>query len=433
MVRVVLALLLGMGVAAVPVAAEAPPADSDFDVVLEADEITFEPATELSASLDGRIHIVRRVASDDRPDATERAWIGVHIVAVPKALASQLKLDDQGLMVINVANGAPADKAGIQRYDVVVRFNGRTVPAARSEFVEMIQEAGVGKKVAVDVVRQGKSVTIEFELAAAPKTPHVEFKYEDEPDVIGQDELRIRGRMLFKGPGGDWLLKDFGELPNLPQPLMEALPQMGDFGLTFFPGQEGGMEIHIVVEQDGRRTEIHRRAGGKIEVTKSKKTDEAETTNTDVYNDENELHRADPEAHQLLKNARGGSVGGAFAFQFPANVARPFRTEVKRWSVDVEKKLEEAHKQLADAQKKLADQLAEPHHRIEVKRLHRIGEPERQPAGIRFTTDDRGRVEARIRKGDDELTMLFKSAEDMAERRPALYAKYKKLRHDLEN
>ncbi len=425
MVRVVLALLLGMGVAAVPVAAEAPPADSDFDVVLEADEITFEPATVLSASPDGRIRIVQRVA-DDEADAAERAWIGVHVVAVPKALASQLKLDDQGLMVINVAEDAPADKAGIQRYDVIVRFNGRTVPAARSEFVEMIQKAGVGKNVAVELVRRGKPVTIEFELATAPETPHVEFKYEDEPDVVGEDEVRMRGRMLFKGPGGDWVLKDFGELPNLPKPLVLALPHMRNFDIKLYHGADDGREIKIVVEQDGQRTEIHRRADGKIEVTKSKKTDDTETTDTNVYESERELRKADPDAHQLLKNTYGGIGGGAFAFQFPFNVARPFRSEVQRWSVDVEKKLEEAHKQLADAQKKLADELAQPHRRIEVRRLHRIGEPERQPAGIRFTTDDQGRVEARIRKGDDELTMSFKSAEDLAERRPALFEKYEK-------
>ena len=432
MVRMVLALLLGLGVAAVPVAAEAPPENVDIDVAFDADAPPVGPSV-LFASPDAPVRIVRRFAVDDEADAAERAWIGVHVVAVPKALASQLKLEAQGLMVINVAEDAPADKAGIQRYDVVVRFNGRTVPAARSEFVGMIQKVGVGKKVAIEVVRQGKPVTIEFELAAAPKTPHVEFKYEDEPDVIGQDELRIRGRMLFKGPGGDWLLKDFGELPNLPQPLVQALPQMRDSDITFFPGREGGMEIHIVVEQDGRRTEIHRRADGKIEVTKSKKTDDTETTNTNVYKDERELRKADPEAHQLLKNTRGKVGGGAFAFQFPFNVARPFRSEVKRWSVDVEKKLEEAHQQLADAQKKLAEQLARPHRRIEVKRLHRIGESERPRDGIRFTTDDQGRIEARIRKGDDELTMSFKNAEAMAERRPALFEKYEKLRSDLEN
>ena len=103
------------------------------------------------------------------------------------------------------------------------------------------------------------------------------------------------------------------------------------------------------------------------------------------------------------------------------------------WSTDVEKKLEEAHKQLADAQKKLAEQLARPHRRIEVERLYRTGKPERQPAGIRFTTDDQGRIEARIRKGDDELTMSFKNVEDMAERRPALLKKYEELRNELEN
>ena len=121
-------------------------------------------------------------------------------------------------------------------------------------------------------------------------------------------------------------------------------------------------------------------------------------------------------------------------FQFPSNVAQPFRSEVKRWSTDVEKKLKEAHKQLADAQEELAIQFAERRHpRVEAERLHGIDQPQRSQAGIRFTTDDQGRIEARIRKGDDELTLSFKSAEDMAERRPALFLKYSKLQHDLEN
>ena len=55
------------------------------------------------------------------------AWLGVVMVDVPKALSAHLNTGDEGLMVINVIRDSPADTAGIQQYDVILRVDNEAI------------------------------------------------------------------------------------------------------------------------------------------------------------------------------------------------------------------------------------------------------------------------------------------------------------------
>ncbi len=58
-----------------------------------------------------------------------RGWLGVRIQKVTPELAEGLRMDDDyGALVASVTPDGPAQKAGIQQGDVIIKFNGRRVP-----------------------------------------------------------------------------------------------------------------------------------------------------------------------------------------------------------------------------------------------------------------------------------------------------------------
>jgi len=102
-----------------------------------------------------------------------RSAIGVRIADV-RELSDDDKKElaisgDKGAVVEYVAGGGPADNAGIKVGDVITAFNGKDV-ARGKELQWMASTAGVGKTVAVKVVRQGKlqDVKITLGLLEAP-------------------------------------------------------------------------------------------------------------------------------------------------------------------------------------------------------------------------------------------------------------------------
>jgi serine protease Do len=77
-----------------------------------------------------------------------------------KALALSQK---EGVIISSVQKDTPADKAGLQRYDVIVEFDGKKVDS-EDQFRRYVAESIPGKKVKLKVVRERKTLEIESDL-----------------------------------------------------------------------------------------------------------------------------------------------------------------------------------------------------------------------------------------------------------------------------
>ena len=89
-----------------------------------------------------------------------RGWLGVMIQDLTPELAKSFKLDDQaGALVADVAQGGPAEKAGLKRGDVIISFNGREIKDS-SGLPAVVAGTPVGTKVKVRVIRQGREKTL---------------------------------------------------------------------------------------------------------------------------------------------------------------------------------------------------------------------------------------------------------------------------------
>jgi S1-C subfamily serine protease len=78
--------------------------------------------------------------------------LGVSARSVSNAIAS-------GAQVANVKAGSPAEKGGILENDVVVKVGNRSV-ADSDEFVVAVRQLPIGQPAPVEVVRDGRHVTL---------------------------------------------------------------------------------------------------------------------------------------------------------------------------------------------------------------------------------------------------------------------------------
>ena len=97
-----------------------------------------------------------------------RGWIGVSIQPVTEAIAKQFGLkEEKGALVGDVAEDSPAEKAGLQRGDVIVEYDGHDVDAP-STLRNSVAATPPGKKAVISVIRDGKKQKINIVIAELP-------------------------------------------------------------------------------------------------------------------------------------------------------------------------------------------------------------------------------------------------------------------------
>jgi serine protease Do len=85
-----------------------------------------------------------------------RGWLGVMIQKITPELKDKLKLkNDKGALVADVTPGGPAEKAGLQRGDVIVAFDGKEIQEM-NELPFIVASTAVGKTSEVKVMRKGE-------------------------------------------------------------------------------------------------------------------------------------------------------------------------------------------------------------------------------------------------------------------------------------
>jgi len=106
----------------------------------------------------------------DQIVATGRATharLGVVAQTLNQALARSFGLERaQGALIAQVAPGSPADKAGLQAGDVVLKYNGRLVDAS-GELAAMVGQSSPGERVKLEVLREGRKRDIAATLGTA--------------------------------------------------------------------------------------------------------------------------------------------------------------------------------------------------------------------------------------------------------------------------
>jgi S1-C subfamily serine protease len=90
----------------------------------------------------------------------DRGYLGMALRPTPPDVA--------GVLVAGVEPGSPAARAGVRPGDLVVQFDGEEVGDPAS-LVLLLTRAPVGERVTLDVVRDGKSLSVPVEVGRRPR------------------------------------------------------------------------------------------------------------------------------------------------------------------------------------------------------------------------------------------------------------------------
>ncbi len=98
-----------------------------------------------------------------------RGRIGVTIQEMTRELAESFGLSKpSGALISSVEKNAPADKAGIEASDVILKFDGKPVDNS-SDLPRMVAATKPGSKVVIELWRKGASKQVTVEIAQMPE------------------------------------------------------------------------------------------------------------------------------------------------------------------------------------------------------------------------------------------------------------------------
>jgi serine protease Do len=99
-----------------------------------------------------------------------RGWLGVSIQELSPELAAQFGITEtKGVLVSDVMDDSPAKKAGFERADVIVEFDGKPMDSP-THLRNAVAQTPLGKKVSIKLIRDKKPKVLEVTIVEQPKS-----------------------------------------------------------------------------------------------------------------------------------------------------------------------------------------------------------------------------------------------------------------------
>ena len=113
-----------------------------------------------------------------------RSYLGVKFKDITVQRAKELNLGDpQGVEIIWVMEGSPADKAGLKPGDVLLAYNGENILGGE-QLVRLVAETPAGRKIKIQYWRDGKTQTAAVVTSTPPRyTPDIPSSWPSLPNV----------------------------------------------------------------------------------------------------------------------------------------------------------------------------------------------------------------------------------------------------------
>ncbi|MGQ9607865.1 MAG: S1C family serine protease [bacterium] len=116
------------------------------------------------------INYARKIADDlIRYGKIERGWLGIYIEPVEDGRIKKAGIESvKGIIVKQVFDNSPAEKAGIVKGDIIIKFNEQRVTSVL-EFTRLIADSKPGSTITLTIIRGNKTQTINIEVGRMPK------------------------------------------------------------------------------------------------------------------------------------------------------------------------------------------------------------------------------------------------------------------------
>lgn len=125
----------------------------------------------------------RSARAQDENAAGDTPWLGVVTQELTRELKDAMEIEGDGVLVSRVVEGSPADRAGIEKGDVIASVNSRTVRSP-DDLARMVRDGRVGQEISLEVFRRGRSRTVNATLGTRPGS------MEETPPAVGGERER---------------------------------------------------------------------------------------------------------------------------------------------------------------------------------------------------------------------------------------------------
>ena len=137
-----------------------------------------------------------------------RGWLGIMIQDITPEISKALDINrDKGGLISEVKGGSPADKAGLQRGDVIISVEGEEIPDAATLARKLaLTEPGVDTEFMV--LRDGKEKIFTIKLVEHPENEKIKesadkLKAEEELGInVSEITQQLRNRFKIQALGG---------------------------------------------------------------------------------------------------------------------------------------------------------------------------------------------------------------------------------------
>jgi C-terminal processing protease CtpA/Prc len=203
--------------------------------------------------------------STPRAPGTERAWLGVYTQALTPELLEGMSYKGKGVLVNRVVQDGPADRAGVQKGDVITSFNARAVESPGA-LADLVGGGKPGQSAALRVVRDGRTQNLTVKLAARsddeglesiePGRHEIRIRELDSDQPLDMD-LSLPGMMRWMGRGRlgvrvEALNPDLGSYFNLPNGKGVLVVEV----MKDTPAEKAGLKAGDVITRVGERAVV---------------------------------------------------------------------------------------------------------------------------------------------------------------------------------
>ena len=117
-----------------------------------------------SVSMAGLLHDQQTVERPRRVQISTGSFLGVELAEINGEMVQRLKLrEEHGALIEGVTSGSSAAAAGLQKNDVIVKWDGVPIESAR-ELSRHIRETPAGRAIRLGVVRDGHEIEINVKM-----------------------------------------------------------------------------------------------------------------------------------------------------------------------------------------------------------------------------------------------------------------------------
>lgn len=183
-----------------------------------------------------RLKVLAQPVDDSRAasaKALQGARLGIALTKVPDAVRAQFNTDDLpagfGVMVQEVSEESPAAKAGLEPFDILVKFDDQKLVSGE-QLVALVNAAEAKRPVAITLLRKGRRKVVKARLAGAATMPQ-----QGDADAA-------------KDAPGAAAIPGLPTIPGLPPQVNDLLKQLPESGFQIIGGDGQAFQGTVVMQ-----------------------------------------------------------------------------------------------------------------------------------------------------------------------------------------